>query len=166
MAAGLHGRPNFSPLAEYPLTCRSEVPRRAIPCSELAQRPHSRLRLRQRLAGVPAAERSLVPALASFNLGVEIGQIAGRSGFIGNGSPANAKPPRCAGADPPGVRGLRHLRGDHRPRQLLVPRSHPGYSLTPRSGAAPSAGSGSPEEFMPRLRQMAKKPDATRNRCR
>jgi len=82
-------------------------------------------------------------------------RFPGRSGFTGNGSPANAKPPRCGGADPPGVRGLRHLRGDHRPRQLLVPRSHPGYSLTPRPGAAPSAGSGSPEEFMPRLRQMA-----------
>ena len=46
MAAGLHGRPNFSPLAEYPLTCRSEVPRRAIPCSELAQQRHNIIRKR------------------------------------------------------------------------------------------------------------------------
>jgi hypothetical protein len=36
----------FSPLAEYPRSCRSHVPRRAIPCSELAQQRHNIIRKR------------------------------------------------------------------------------------------------------------------------
>ncbi len=46
MAARPHARPNFSPLAEYPRSCRSHVPRRAIPCSELAQQRHNIIRNR------------------------------------------------------------------------------------------------------------------------
>jgi hypothetical protein len=46
MAARPHARPNLGPLAEYPRTCRSYVPRRAIPCSELAQQRHFIIRKR------------------------------------------------------------------------------------------------------------------------
>src|ERR1700730_13360912 len=46
MAARPHARPNLGPLAEYPRTCRSCVPRRAIPCSEWAQQRHNIIRKR------------------------------------------------------------------------------------------------------------------------
>src|ERR1700682_4977853 len=58
MAARPHARPNLGPLAEYPRTCRSYVPRRAIPCSELAH--HRHFIIRKRVALVSEESVSVV----------------------------------------------------------------------------------------------------------
>jgi HupE / UreJ protein len=76
--------------------------------------------------GLP--RNALVPALALFNLGVEIGQIAIVSLLVPG--PGSGSRPRRR---PPSPSGLQHFSRDHRPRQLLVFLPYRAVSLNPNA---------------------------------
>ena len=97
--------------------------------------------------GIPKS--ALIPALASFNIGVEIGQIAIVTAVVpmlialdhlAAGRPIRGTPgrPRCC---------LCPLRGDRRPRRLLVPRSDGLPSLTRGASHRPHSSSGCGDEI-------------------
>ena len=93
--------------------------------------------------GIPKS--ALIPALASFNIGVEIGQIAIVAAVRTHADrvrPPSGRPPYSRHSGPPSRRCLCPFCGDRWPWRLLVPRSDSLPSLTGEASHHPPSPTG------------------------